>query len=82
MAMGVDDDVGRFCVECKSVGIVGEDGVNEALEKEAATGDVFGVRQAQFAIIFGEHRPARWFQEKDWSGASFAKSTAARGVLV
>src|SRR6266850_2116827 len=65
VAMGVDDDVGRFCVECKSVGIVGEDGVNEALKQEAAKGDILGVRQAELAIIFDEHRVAGGFEKKN-----------------
>src|SRR5262249_42069179 len=44
-------------------------------------GDVFGVLDSQLAIIFDEHRPAGGFEEQDWSVASFAKATAAKGVL-
>src|SRR5262245_25808565 len=63
--MGVNHDVGRLCVEGKSVGIAAEDSVNETLEKEPATGDVFGVGQAKLAIIFDEHRVAGRFEEEN-----------------
>src|SRR5580765_4805372 len=63
--MGVNDDVGRFCIEGKGVRIAAHEAVNETFEKEASAGDVFGVRQAELAIVFDEHRVARGFEEKN-----------------
>ena len=65
MAMRVDDDVGRFCIERQGVGIVAQNTIDETFEEEAASGDVFGVRQTKLTIIFDEHRVAGRFEEED-----------------
>ena len=63
--MRVNRDVRSLLVKCESVRFALEQIVDEFFEKKTALRDFFGVRQSQFAIIFGKHRVTRRFEKKD-----------------
>lgn len=55
VAVRVNDDIGWLGIEREGIRIAAEDAFNETFEKEAASGDLLGIWQAEFAIIFDEH---------------------------